>query len=351
MLFFTLTGPALAVMGMGIVFMLLILPGAAAWGMSYGISTNALILKRPQAGKRLYFNDIESIFMLSKEQARSFMEELYYDAVESERRMDMGGWLRSNRRAGEVTRYLSIPVTGTETRRGNTTNITSFSVRPDSRLILIREASGGKLLISPKKITELYTELVRAGLRTIPPEKGEGRIPTDELKANRKIGAGIRVFSAVVFVVILAAVGYFVIYPSMTSEADRVITAENETVPEQQSEIPGVMAAWVNEDTYLFGVLKEELPEMEQQGGLSAMLYSSYASPLLLQLLEAEGELPAGASSDEALNEFLSDFLMLHCRMKFAQEHTYPDGSLYMIYTVESPEFKKNIPVLLKNRL
>ena len=345
---FGLIGPGLALIIMGLAFLALVVPKAAAWGLSYGIDNEAVVLRSGRAGKRIAFIEIDSVALLTKEQAQSFMEELYYDAVQSEIRMDMGGWLRSNRAAGGVTRYLSIPVTGTEIRRGGPTNITSYSVNPGTKLLLIRMHSGERLLVSPLEINRFYTRLIQAGVDAVPYVKGEGRIPFSAAKPYRNNRKRIFIVSLVTFIVILALAGYFIIYPALSAPAEN---AEVQPAEEAQPAGAGIMAAWVNEDSYLFGVLKEELPEMERNGGLSAMLFSRYAAPLLLQLLESEGELPKGASTDAGLRDWLSDFLMLHSSLQFSQEHSYPDGSLYMIYTVEQTEMKNNIGALLQHQL
>jgi hypothetical protein len=166
-------GPGLGFIGMGLFFYALLIPQAAAVGRKYGIGPDGLRLKSASKVLDTPFGEIEYAVLLTKTESRSFMEKLYQSAVEAERQLDMRRWFKSNLRTAEVVRYLSVSVTGTDMRKGHSTNITSYSVNPDAELLLLKLVSGKVFLISPKGIREFYTDLIQKGISVRPYTAGE----------------------------------------------------------------------------------------------------------------------------------------------------------------------------------
>ncbi len=339
-------GPGLALSGMGLVFLALILPGAAAAGKSYGIGGSSVRLKASAKEEVLQFAEIESVALLSKEESRRFMEELYLESVESQNRMDMGGWLRSNRRAGDVVRFLSVPVTGTEFRSGSQTRITSYSVKPDAQLILLRRKTGAKYLVSPYETVEFYRTLLQRGLRAVPAAAGEGKSVQSSNQQGKNYRSLFTAISIASSVLIFAAVGYFFILPAMKAPEDI-----NHADESRAEDISGPAAVWLDDNSFAFGVYTESLPEMEQGGSVTAKMFSGYAAPLMLQLLESEGGLPAGVTENEELTAYLGDFLMMHSRMTFLETSDAGGGKDMNFYMIEQTDIKNSIGPLLRNRM
>ena len=343
-------GPGIAVTCMGLFFYALIIPQAAAVGRKYGICVRQLQLKTLMSRKVITFGEIDSVALMSKAEGRRFMEELYRSSVDAERQMDLGRWLRSNRKSAEVIRYLSVPVTGTETRRGRATNITSYSVDPDAEMILLRLNAGGRLLISPADVTAFYSALVGKGAEARPVSSGEALSLQAGSGPSRDFRKTIRGISIVIFLVILALVGYFVIYPEYKAGEYSRPGSAGETAdegPADTSDIP--VAIWLDEDSFAFGVPKDDLPDMEREGGVSAMLFSKYAAPALVLLLESEGEIEVGSTANTELIEYLADFMLLHCRMSYSGEAESDSGIVYNVFTVERTEIRNFIASLVRN--
>ena len=170
-----LAAPGAVLLALGLGFYALILSQAAATGRRYGIGEDTVILKRPASEKVIRFDELESAAILNRLESRRFLEELYSTSVESERSLDLGSWLRSNRRTADITAYLSVPVTGTETRSGHSTNITSHSVKTSSEMLLLRTV-GQLLLISPDDTAGFHRSLLEKGVSDLPVVKGEGRL-------------------------------------------------------------------------------------------------------------------------------------------------------------------------------
>jgi len=342
-LFSGLTGPGLALSGMGLIFYALILPQAAAVGKRYGLCQDLLILKTLTKENSIPLSEIESLALLSKDESRRFMEELYRSSVDAERQMNMSSWLRSQRRAGEVVRFLSVPVTGTEARRGHSTNITDYSVKPDAELLLLRLSPQRMLLVSPQDIRKFHLKLVQKGVSLRPYMIGEGSSLQAESAASGGMKKVVGVISIVTFIITLVLIGYFVIYPQFTAQQyseDPVPVTEDSVIPH---------AFWADNHTFIFVVLKDELPEMERAGGVTAALFSIYAAPRMIELLETGGEIPQGSSERAELLKYLGEFLVLHSRILFVGEELDEDGKVLNVFQVEQTEMRTSVASLLRN--
>ncbi|MBI9108842.1 MAG: hypothetical protein JEZ04_19020 [Spirochaetales bacterium] len=349
---FGLTAQGIAVIGLGVLFYAFIIPSAAAWGRKYGLGDEKVLLKTAFSEKVLRFKDIASAALLSKDESRRFMEELYKSTVDSERQMDISSWYKSTRRAGDVVRYLSIPVTGTEIRRGYATNITDYSVRPRAELILLRTDAGGFILISPQNIRDFFNELLQKGVSNIPAAVGEGLAVQAEIRISGVMKKHVRRISIITLITTVLLVGYFVIYPQlMKSQPDTSLkqTAENSETAEPSSAAPaGLLADWEDDNSFVFGVLSSTLPEMEREGGVTAHLFKAYAGVQLIMLLESGGEIPAGSSARADLFEYIGDFLLLHSQMFYAGEETTADGD-YVFFQVEQTAMRESVASLIRN--
>lgn len=343
---FGMTGAGLAVIGMGLFFYALILPQAAAAGRRYGIGGSGIILKSAFNSLAVPFDGIDSAALLSKCEGCRFMEELYRASAESERQMDIGAWYRSKRRSADVVRYLSVPVTGVEMRRGHLTDITSYSVRTSAELILLRLKMGGRILISPADAGTFYSELLSRGIAVQPAAAGEGMQAQSGITPSRNISRTLITISYISFAVLLALVTYFFIFPAVNETPSGGVPKEPVVETEASD---AVLAAWLNDDSYIFGVPKDELPGIEGGGAVTADLFIDYAAPRLIWLYETDGELSEGTLGRIETVSKTGQFLLLHSRMTSAGEETSDGGEVYSFFVVERAGMRESFASLIRN--
>ena len=111
---------------------------ASGFGKKYAIGEKSVLLKCGRKTVNLCLDEIKYITLLSIQEARSFLEEMHLASVTAERQLDFRGWIKSQCRSGEVVRFMSIPLTGTDQRAGHPANIIKYTVKPNEELILLR---------------------------------------------------------------------------------------------------------------------------------------------------------------------------------------------------------------------
>ena len=287
---------------------------ASGFGKKYAIGEKSVLLKCGRKTVNLSFDEIKSVSLLTKQEARSFLEEMHLASVTAERQLDFRGWIKSQCRSGEVVRFMSIPLTGTDQRAGHPANIIKYTVKPNEELILLRTLKSRYFLISPKNIRGFFNELETMGAAVEKAAAGEGKkvhppaSPEEEIRVKQR-SRGLFIYSAVIGFSLLL---FFVIIPVIQ---ETLFTSYPEEIsapgPENQKiEKEKLMAVWENDSTFIFSVPSELLSGIELDGGVSGDIYERHAAPLVLKQFEYEGLLSEGLSEKQDLIDYTASILV-----------------------------------------
>lgn len=330
-----------------------IIGGAAAWGCRYGIGEKTIFLKRSTSKRVLRFEEISSVSPLSREQSSEFMNKLQHPAIEAERAINFSEWYRVSKQWGEVSRFVSVPQVSSITSRGSRRNITSAKVLPVGELLLLRLESGEGLLITPRDPEIFLDDLTRQGVEEAPFSFEEMKnyvAPADQEKLGRSHRRW-RTYMRVNLIIILPLVTLFIfrgpLIDLLPEEVQnhpvirRIYTLGTDDQPEEP--LPGEpilreTAAFIDENSFVFGVSLDELTAEQRAGDLSLGFIMDHGVPLMLRILERNGTLPEIEDSWER-SVTISQILYTQGALSTVEDREW-NGLIHRFYLIEMDGLK-----------
>jgi len=352
------TAGGIAALVFGLFCYLLIFGGAAAWGCRYGIGERTVLLKRLTSTRILRLEEISSVCRLSREQSSDFMNKLQHPAIEAERAINFSEWYRVSKQWGEVGRYISVPQVSSITSKGSRRNITSAKVLPVGELLLLRLESGQALLITPREPDTFLTDLTRKGVKETPfafEEMKNYIAPADQEKLARSHRRW-RTYMIVNMAILLPLVLLFIFRapliellpePLQQHKVIRWIITLGSGEPEEplpDEPVFGKNAAFIDEDSFVFGVPLDELTYEQREGQLSLSLIMDHGVPGMLRILEKNGTLPVIEDSWER-SVTISQILYTHGSISFIEDREW-NGGIHRFYLIEMDDLEDVVSAL-----
>jgi hypothetical protein len=254
-----------------------------------------------------------------------------------------------------------VPLVSSVTRRGSHRNITSARVLPVGELLLLRLKSRGGLLISPRDPDKVLKDLSGKGLKETPFSLEEIRnyvVPADPEKLGRSHRRW-RTYMIVNMAVLLILAALFVfrdpliaLLPGSLQEngviqwISRPGTAEPApSAPEEP--VKRETAAFIDEDSFVFGVPLDELTTEQREGESSFSLIMDRGVPELLRILETEGAIPLKEDTWER-SVTISQFLNAHGSLSFVEDREW-NGLIHRFYLIEMERLKETVQALAED--
>jgi len=135
--------------GFGTLIVLLLLATVLAPRSYYRLDSRELLLVKSLASRRIAFTEISGARVVGEAEADALITERMAPAATAEGRLDLKGWLKANRQYSRFVKFCTVPIVQSKTTSGHTLNITGFSGKTSGAFVILREASGEELLLSP----------------------------------------------------------------------------------------------------------------------------------------------------------------------------------------------------------
>ncbi len=140
-----------AVAGFFLLLILIVLVQTISPGSYYRIDGSGVLLKRGWRKKRIDFEDIEGVRVLTKLEAQELLESVQSQKAGALSSMEVKGAFGAQRRLGRIVQFSTINIIFSETSSGHTTNITGYRSYTRGSYVYISLKKGVGYLISPKK--------------------------------------------------------------------------------------------------------------------------------------------------------------------------------------------------------
>ena len=335
----TLIGGIVMILGGGGAVVYILLRSMAS-GFSYGTGSSDILLKRGRAVRHIPFTEIAATAVLDGGELSAFLGALSRPVAEAQMQMNLRRWWENSKVYGEITRWISVAITETETRSGGPLSISAYTINLEGPVVFLLLKNGEVLLVSPESPGEFAEGLYRAGVNEVEPGECALSIPSPVLKGGDKKAASqgrrMRIFSLVSFFIIAAAVltWFFTAGPGIVKEAQQPDTG-NADIAHVEERIDAA-GYWENDSLFILVLRADIIAPVEdiKPGQRAAPEIDRFAA----EAIDTEYQSRSG-KSESRLDE-IDSYIQFNAVIRFQKNMFNEAGEEFYVYNVEADELK-----------
>jgi hypothetical protein len=259
-----MTIPAVISILFGAIIITYILIRKSAAGFLYAIDDEGILLKRGRKKRVIPFKDIYAAGRIKGEKLQKLMSILAKPMAEAQKQMNVKKWWKNAKIYGDITKWVSVVITETETRSGSPLDITQYQLNLEGEVVTLKLKNGELILLTPKQTAEFVSAIVDQNIRTLTDDECIGSVPVPDLtntpSEDSSAGRRLRIGSLITALVIIVAIltWFFTIGPG-TKESEVVDTSEENA---EEVEEPLFNGEWEDASKYIF-VMRADHPDAD----------------------------------------------------------------------------------------
>jgi hypothetical protein len=209
------TLPGVLVLGFGLLIMGYMIFRSLALGWKYGIGEQGILLKASSSIRTIPFKELESVSVLEQDELDNFLHHYSHNILSSLRSINIKKWYQSSKTMSDVTRFVSVVVTETQSGRSGPMAVRNLKVEIPGPAVILKTVDNKYFLITPADAHSYVARVRAAGVDSAPIGRYfPSNLPkgdTQELasqKGTSSLLKKVMIINAIV--IIAAAAGFFV---------------------------------------------------------------------------------------------------------------------------------------------